>query len=144
MKQNQADRTRIYQLAARHAELEGQADVEPLLATLVADPLYQFPMQRLQMRGGAIVRRFYERFAERFGAMSDSSRLVAEWVNDGAVIQEYELTLRVDGEIEHHNVVGILPASGELLDGERIYGSERFIRLLLGEEIFAELEAMDS
>ena len=59
-------------------------------------------------------------------------------MDEAAVAQEYEISLRVDGAVETHHVVGILYAEGDLLGGERIYGSERFVRLMAGE-LFQEL-----
>jgi len=55
------------------------------------------------------------------------------------VAQEYEVSLRVDGAVERFRVLGVLYARGELLGGERVYASERFIRLLTGP-LFDELE----
>jgi hypothetical protein len=37
------------------------------------------------------------------------------------VAQEYEISLRVDGGIEHFRVLGILYARGDRLGGERVY-----------------------
>ena len=48
----------------------------------------------------------------------------------------------VDGAVEHFRVVGVLYARGELLGGERVYASDRFIRLLTGP-MFDELEPIE-
>jgi hypothetical protein len=130
-------------LGALHARLEGRGELEPLLATLAPDPVYEFHPIRLRMRGDALVRRFYEQFCSRFLGLRESYALVEEWVTESSVAQEYEIALRVDGAVEHFRVLGILYARGEKLGGERVYASERFIRLMTGD-LFSELEPIDS
>ena len=134
-------REQMAQLGARHAELEARGELAPLLDTLVADPLYEFHPLGLCMRGGERVRRFYEQFCERFLPLRHDYTLVGEWVSESAVVQEYDITLRVDGELENHRVLGILYAEGDKLGGERVYASERFVRLMTGE-LFDELEPL--
>ncbi len=126
-------------LGTLHAELEGKGELEPLLATLARDPVYEFhPMLRC-LRGDDRVRRFYTHFCRDFLRLRDSYSLVSEWISESSVAQEYEIALRVDGAIERFRVLGILYARGEKLGGERVYASERFIRLLTGP-LFEELE----
>ena len=129
---------RMLELGTRHADLEARGDLEGLMATLVANPVYDFHPLGMRMEGGDRVRRYYEQFIERFIPMTHSYQLLGEWVNQTAVAQEYEISLRVDGAVETHHVVGILYAVGDLLGGERIYGSERFVRLMAGD-LFEEL-----
>ena len=131
---------RMVELGTRHSTLEAQGDLEPLLATLVPDPVYEFhPIGRC-MRGGDTVRRFYTQFCEHFLPLRHSFTLIGEWANEAAVVQEYDVSLRVSGSVESFRVLGILyadPARG-LLAGERVYADERFIRLMTGE-LFGEL-----
>ena len=107
-------------LGTLHAELEAKGDLEPLLATLAPDPVYEFHPLRRCMRGDERVRRFYEQFCTRFLSLRHDFALIAEWVSIDSVAQEYEISLRVDGAIEHFRVLGILYARGELLGGERV------------------------
>ena len=130
------------ELATRHADLEGRGELEPLLATLADDPVYEFPPQRLRMQGDAVVRRFYIHFVEHFLGFSHDSTLLSEWVTEDAVAQEYDMGLDIDGVIERHRVLGVLYRRGRLLGGERVYASERFIRLMTGP-VFEELEPLD-
>jgi hypothetical protein len=129
-------------LGTLHAELEAKGDLEPLLATLAPDPVYEFHPLRRCMRGDERVRRFYEQFCTRFLSLRHDFALIAEWVSIDSVAQEYEISLRVDGAIEHFRVLGILYARGDKLGGERVYASERFIRLLTGP-LFDELEPLE-
>ena len=126
-------------LGALHAELEARGELEPLLATLAPDPVYEFHPLRRCLRGDARVRRFYTHFCERFLPLRAGYTLVGEWVSETSIAQEYEIALRVDGAVENFRVLGILYARGDRLGGERVYASERFIRLLTGP-VFDELE----
>ena len=130
-------------LGTLHAELEASKDqLEPLLATLAPDPIYEFHPIRRCLRGDERVRRFYTHFFDHFVRLRESYSLLEEWVSERSVAQEYEIELRVDGAVEHVRVVGVLYARGELLGGERVYASDRFIRLLTGP-MFDELEPIE-
>ena len=131
-------------LGARHADLEGRGELEPLLETLAPDPVYEFHPIRMCMRGDDRVRRFYEQFCSRFLALRSSYTLLAEWVSETSVAQEYEISLRIDGQIETFRVLGVLYARADTskLGGERVFASERFVRLLTGP-LFEELEPLD-
>jgi hypothetical protein len=129
-------------LGALHAELEASKDqLEPLLATLAPDPVYEFHPIRRCLRGDERVRRFYTHFFEHFVRLRDSYVLLEEWVSERSVAQEYEIALRVDGAVEHFRVIGVLYARGDKLGGERVYASDRFVRLLTGP-LFDELEPL--
>ena len=134
-------REKMQALAARHVVAETGDDVEPLMATLVHDPVYEFHPVGLTMSGHDRVRRFYTQFFTDFVSLRHSYRLLDEWVSETSVAQEYDIALNVDGVIEHFRVIGVLYAEGELLGGERVYASERFIRLMTGA-LYSELEPL--
>ena len=130
------------ELGTRHALLEGKGDLEGVLATLVDDPVYEFYPLGRRMAGRDIVRQFYAQFVERFLPLRHSYALVGEWVNPTSVAQEYDVGLEVEGIVETHRVLGILQYGERgLLGGERVYASDRFIRLLTGP-VFAALEPL--
>ena len=91
------------------------------------------------MTGGDKARRFYEQFIEHFLPLRGDVALIGEWVSLDAVAQEYDIWLDVAGEREHHRVLGVLYRDGRLLGGERVYGSEAFVRRMTGA-LFDELE----
>lgn len=133
---------RVAAVGGAHAEAEGSGDLAGCLGTLVPDPLYEFfPLNR-RMRGGAVVRRFYEQFFERVAPMTVGYELLSQRVDATGVAQEYSIWLRMDGGVEHFRVLGVLTANedGSLLTGEQVWASERYVRSLVGEELFAELE----
>ena len=51
--------------------------------------------------------------------------------------------MRVDGALELHRLVGVLVIGEDKLLGERIYGSERALRLMLGDTLFDELTPIE-
>jgi hypothetical protein len=120
-------------LGKRHALLEAEGDLEGTMATLVEEPTYEFWPTGLRMAGAAQVRRYYEHLMGRFIPSTRYYELIAEWASKTSVIQEYAIHVEVDGEVERHRVIGILFASGRLLDGERVYASERCTRLMVGD-----------
>jgi hypothetical protein len=129
------------ELGRRHAELEARRDLEGVMETLIAEPVYEFYPVRLGMRGEAQVRRYYTHLFSNFIPRTRSYALVAEWVNVASVAQEYDIDLEVDGRLERHRVLGVLFVSGGLLGGERVYASERCARLMTGD-LFDELQPL--
>jgi hypothetical protein len=132
---------RMLELGRLHAELETRRELDPLMETLVPEPVYEFHPLGMRMSGGDRVRRYYAQFFENFMEKIVGYELLDEWVNESSVAQEYSITVQVDGAPETHRVIGILFAEGELLGGERIYGSQRIVQLMAGE-IFDELEPL--
>ena len=134
---------RMVELGDLHARLEAERKLEPLMDTLVAEPVYEFHPAGLTMKGAAPVRRYYEQLLGQFMTWVRGYELLDEWANERSVAQEYDIQLQVDdGPLETHRVLGILLAEPrqELLAGERIYGGERIVRLMLGD-LYDELEA---
>jgi hypothetical protein len=138
----------MVELGRRHADIEGERRLDPLMETLVEDPSYEFHPIGLGMRGGERVRRYYTQFFGGFMEQMAGYTLLNEWADENAVVQEYDITLEAgaDGP-ETHRVIGILfaertPDGRTLLGGERVYASERCIRLMTGE-LFDELVPLD-
>ncbi len=133
----------MLKLGHLHADLEAKRELDPLMATMVAEPCYEFHPLGLGMSGGERVRRYYAQFFERFMQTIVDYVLIDEWANERAVVQEYDITVEVDAVRETHRVVGILFAEespdGMLLGGERVYASEGCVRQMAGA-IFDEFE----
>lgn len=125
------------ELGHRHAQLEADRELDPLMETMVENPSYEFHPLGLGMSGGDRVRRYYAQFFEGFMEKIVGYQLIDEWANENAVVQEYDITTDDEGVVETHRVVGILFAvdvggGRKLLGGERVYASERCIRLMAG------------
>ena len=133
---------RVRAAGAEHARVETEGDLAATMATLADDPVYEFhPVGRV-LRGREGVERYYVYLMKHFLPNVESAEVIDEWCNETALNQEYDVRVRVDGKIERHRVTGILVVGDERLTGERIYGSERVLRLMLGEELFDELEPL--
>jgi hypothetical protein len=132
---------RVRAAGTEHARIETEGDLPGTMATLVDDPIYEFQPVGRVLRGRAGVERYYTHLMEHFLPKVETADIVDEWCNENALIQEYDVTVRVDGELERHRVVGVLVVGEEKLLGERIYGSERALRLMLGD-LYDELEAL--
>ena len=102
------------------------------MATLVENPVYDFFPVGLRLEGSEAVRTYYEHLFEHFLPFVESTELVGEWVGEDALVQEYVVLLRKDGVVERHFILGTLFVEGTLLGGERIWGSKKTLRRLLG------------
>ena len=116
-----------------HAELELAGDYDPLLATLVDEPIFEFHPPGKQLRGGETLRRYYTRFLAEFMPLVEETILIGEWANESACVHEYQLRLRIDGKLENHQLMGSIYGSGDKIGGERLYGSARLMDLMLGD-----------
>ena len=126
-------------LGSRHAQLEAECDLDGVMATLVADPIYEFWPIGLRARGQDAIRRYYEHLLNVFIPTQRSYRLVEEWLSERSLAQEYRIEINGPEGPLTHQVIGILWADGELMGGERVWGSEACLRAMIGP-LFDELE----
>ena len=120
-------------IARAHAEAEGRNDLATTLATLEPEPVYELQPVGRVMRGMDAARCYYDYFFASFRPLVRSFELRSEWVDEHGVGQEYLITLRTpDGDTERHPVIGILTFGREALSGERVWASERLLRLMFG------------
>jgi hypothetical protein len=81
----------------------------------------------------AAARVFYEHFFASFQPLIEGYELRSEFAGEEGVAQEYVIALRFpDGHRERHPVLGILTFGREALSGERVWASERLLRLMFG------------
>ena len=126
-------REEIIELAHAHAAAEDSGDLATTLATLEPDPAYELQPEGRVLRGMDAVRRYYEHFFIQFQPLVESYELRGEWVTDEGVGQEYMIHLRMaDGSQEDHAIIGILLFGKTRLAGERLWASERLLRLMMG------------
>jgi hypothetical protein len=126
-------REELSAIARAHAESETGSDIELTLSTLEPDPVYELQPVGRVLRGMPAARRYYEHFFACFRPLVRGFTLRNEWVTDEGVGQEYVITLATPerGE-ERHHVIGILTFGKQALSGERVYASERLLRLMFG------------
>ena len=130
---NLLDRDEVEELARTHAEYEDGGDIDALMGTLVEEPIYEFHPLRVQLRGADAVRRYYERVRREYTPLVKDATLVELIGGTSAAVIEYAIRLELDGELAHERLVAVMPVQGHRFGGERIYSSERVLRLLLGE-----------
>ncbi|MFP8880529.1 MAG: hypothetical protein AAEJ52_13270 [Myxococcota bacterium] len=130
---------RMLELATRHASVEGQRRLDDLMDTLIEEPVYEFPVQGLTLRGGASVRRYYRQFFDDYMSRVTGARLLGQWADEIAVAREDAIEVESTDGPELQRVMSVLFAAGDRLGGERIYASDRVVRMMAGE-MFDELE----
>jgi hypothetical protein len=119
--------------AKRHAQAEAEGDLATTLATLEDDPLYDLPTVGIAFRGKAAARTYYEHFFGTFQPWIAGFELLNDWVTDEGVGEEYFLDVAPPGQPkERHRILGILVFGETKLAGERLYASEKLLRLMLG------------
>jgi hypothetical protein len=120
-------------MALAHAAAEGSGDMDTTLATLCDDPVYEFQPVGRVFRGKDTARRYYEHFFAHFSPLTENFTIRGEWSTPEGLGQEYTVWLRLpDGTRERHEIIGILLFGPSGLAGERVYASERLLRLMLG------------
>ena len=116
-------------------------DVDAVMAALVDDPVFDLWPIGLRLQGRANVRRYYERFLS--DAMPPSTgRLVGTYVGTDEVAYEFAITT-LDGEggpVESFRILAVQPVVGDRVAGERLFGSDRYMRLIVGDELWPLLE----
>jgi len=130
------------ELGTRHATVETERDLEATMKTLVPEPVYEFWPVGLRMTGRPAVQRYYEHLMKDFMPSQIGFELIEEWLSESSLCQEYAIEIGGPQGPETHHVIGILFASAErdgLLGGERIWGSESFLRRMVGP-VWDELE----
>jgi hypothetical protein len=116
-----------------HAELELNGEYEPLIETLSEQPIFEYHPPGGQLIGGETLRRFYTAFLKNFMPLVEETILIGEWASPDACVHEYQLRLRIDGELENHQLMGTIYGSGDRIGGERLYGGGRLMDLMLGD-----------
>ena len=131
-------------VAHAHAAAEGRGDLATALATLDDDPVYEFQPVGRSFRGKDTARRYYEHFFAHFSPLIESFEIRNEWTTPEGLGQEYTVWLRLpDGTRERHDIIGILIFGTTGLAGERVYASERLLRLMLGP-VYDEITPLDA
>jgi hypothetical protein len=139
------DPQKVLSLCHEHAGAEAVYDVDRVLATLVAEPRFEFFPLRKQITGRAAIEKFYREQYPNFGPTVAGYEVIGEWTNEIAAVQEYTIDVdEADGSTTRYHVISMMPgddATG-LLTGERLYCDEGFVRALLGP-LFDLLEPID-
>lgn len=132
----------LVKVALQHSGAEGAGDMAGTMKTLEANPVYDFyPMGR-RMTGTERVRRYYEHFFAEVQPRIAGFEMIAEWIGDAGVNQEYTVRYRFDdGRVKSFRILGILTFGETKLSGERLYADEEFFRILIGP-VWSETDAI--
>jgi hypothetical protein len=123
----------LHAVALQHAEAEADGDMDTTLATLEDDCVYELQPVRRRLVGKDRARRYYEYFFANFMPRVQNYELRGEWIDDGGLLQEYTMWVREDdGSVGRYELIGVLTFGDERLSGERLFGDERILRMLLG------------
>jgi hypothetical protein len=123
----------LIEIAHRHAQAEAACDIEAIMGTLEADPVYEFCPLGRGFSGAQMTRRWYETFVREFMPRVAGFSLRGEWLGGSGLAQEYQVSVRGDdGQLRDYAVLGILVFGESRLQGERIYSSEELVRLMAG------------
>jgi hypothetical protein len=126
-------REEMIEIAKAHAAAEAEGDLEATMATLDDHPVYELQPVGLSFSGTENVRAYYEHFFESFMPRSIGATLRSEWLGDDGLAQEYTMELEMpDAGVERHGIIGVLVFGQRGLAGERIWSSERLLRVLFG------------
>ena len=138
-------REAMYALGMKHAMLEAGGDLDGTMATLIDVPVYEFWPMGKRMTGRDQVMRYYEHLVGDFMPRQIGYEMVAETLSSEALSQEYMIEIHGDNGPEKHRVLGILVAASDgsgLMSGERIWGSDAFLRQMIGP-VWDDLENID-
>ena len=128
-----ANREALIAVAKRHAQAEAEGDLATTLATLEDAPVYELATVGISFRGMAAARTYYEHFFGTFQPWIAGFELVNQWTTEEGVGEEYWLDIARPGAArEQHRIIGILVFGETRLAGERLYASERLLRVMLG------------
>ena len=111
-------------------------DLEAVMAALVDQPVFDFYPLGLRLAGAADVRRYYERFLADVIPRSQGS-LVATFVGTDAVA--FEFITEVDDPdrgVESFRILAVQPVLGDRVVGERLFCPERYVRVIVGDELW--------
>ena len=129
------DPAKALALCHEHATAEAAGEIDRVLATMVAEPVFQFFPVAGALSGRQKIERFYREFYPRFAERVLGYEMLNEWTNEAGALQEYVVDVDTgDGGKVTYWVMSLMPADDEsgLLQGERVYSDEGFVRDLLG------------
>jgi hypothetical protein len=124
-------RDELVKVALKHSQAEGAGDMANTVGTLEAEPIYElYPIGR-KMIGAALARRYYEHFFAEVQPRITGWEMLAEWIGEDGVLQEYSLTYKYDDQpAKTFRIVGILTFGETKLSGERLYADEELLRIM--------------
>ena len=133
------NKDQLLALASERVQAVTRGDLDAIMATLSPEPIFDLYPLGLRLSGYQNVRRYYEWTIHHFNTRVTPT-LVGAYVAETDIAWEFDLLYRPQqGPSELFRVLAVVPAAGDRLAGERLFGSERCLRLMLGEEAWGKL-----
>ena len=135
-------------LARRHVQAERDMDMDALMATLDPVPHYEFHPLGFKLSGAANVRDMYQQFLTRRRDMASAGLeqyVRTQMLTESGFIEEYGGTwTNPDGSTEMEGLVSLMAVGKGRIEGERVYTSERMLRMLWGDAFFDHVKSLQS
>jgi len=122
----------LLKVALKHASAEDEKDLPAILETMEGEPSYEFLPLGVKFTGMERTRRYYQYYIDDFCHRITGFKMLAEWLNDFGLAQEYSIDVRTDAGPKTYRIFSILMFGKSKLRGERLYGDEEFFRMLCG------------
>src|SRR5258708_8433658 len=124
------DPQKVLALCREHAGAEAEYDVERVLATLVAQPRFEFFPLRKHITGRASIEKFYREQYPKFGPTVAGYEVIGEWTNEIAALQEYTIDVtEADGSTTRSYLISLMPGAAHtrLLPRQPLSCPQRFV-----------------
>jgi hypothetical protein len=103
------DPQKVLALCHEHAEAEAGYDVDRVLATLVAEPRFEFFPLRKHITGRAPIEKFYREQYPQFGPLVAGYEVIGEWTNEIAALQESTIDVdEADGSNTRYYLISMM------------------------------------
>jgi hypothetical protein len=128
-----ATQDELVALGWEHFRAEQAGDMEATLATLEADPIYEFQPIGRRLLGMGAVTHYYEFFFDERVVQFEDSQIRNTWITEVGLGFEFAIHTRFpDGSLRDFALCAILTFGEDKLSGERLYASDEFFRHLIG------------
>jgi hypothetical protein len=136
-----ADPKHLLAVTGRRIAAVQSGDIDAVMAALVDEPVFDLWPIGLRLSGQQDVRRYYGHFLGEVMPRATGGELVGTYVGQDEVAFEFVTTYRSEGgEVETFHILAIQPVIGDRVAGERLYGSDRYMHLIVGDELWHLLE----
>ena len=135
-----SDPEHLLAVTGRRIAAVQSGDVDAVMATLVDEPVFDLLPIRLRLRGHDNVRRYYHHFLGEVMTRATGGRLVGTYVGENEVAYEFVTTYANDAGTETFSILAVQPVIGDRVVGERLYGSDRYMHLIVGDALWHLLE----
>ena len=122
--------------ALRRVAAVQSGDIEAVMAALVDEPVFDLLPMGLRLAGSELIRRYYRRFLGEVMPRTSGTH-VGTYVGAAEVAFEFVTSYTDDsGAVETFRILAVQPVVGDRVAGERLYCSEGYARLIVGEELW--------